>query len=237
MTSGAGIWAVVPVKSFNLAKTRLADILQPVERYRLSRAMMTDVLSVLLASNRFAGTVVVTSDEEVADTAMAAGARVFREPVNQGPAIAVTTAAQWLTGKGCRGIAGIMSDLPAVSKPEIDMLLTGHGDSPAVTLAPSRDGTGTNAAVCSPPDVIGLSFGANSLANHLLSARRRGIQPGIINLPGLGLDLDQPEDLLDFIKRGPNTHSSRYLRKLGIEERCSASVSTLDFNIDRWQSG
>ncbi len=237
MTSEAGIWAVVPVKSFNSAKGRLAGILQPAERYQLSRAMMADVLSVLLASNRFTGTVVVTSDEEVADTAMAAGAQVFREPTNQGPARAVTTAAQWLAGKGCDGIVGIMSDLPAISKPEIDKLLTSHGDSPAVTLAPSRDGTGTNAVVCSPPDIIGLSFGAGSFTNHLLSAKRHGIQPKIINLPGLGLDLDQPEDLLDFINRGLNTRTTRYLRKQGIEKRCSTPISVLDFDASRLQSG
>jgi len=233
MTSGAGIWAVVPVKSFNSAKGRLAGILQPVERYQLSRAMMADVLNVLLASNRFAGTVVVTSDEEVADTAIAAGTRVFREPRNQGPAKAVMAAAQWLADKDCQGIVGIMSDLPAVTVPEIDKLLTSHGDPPAVTLAPSRDGVGTNAVVCSPPDIIGLSFGAASLTGHLLSAKRHGVQPNIINLPGLGLDLDQPEDLLDFINRGLNSHTARYLRKQGIEKRCSNSISVLDLDDSR----
>ncbi len=237
MTTAAGIWAVVPVKGFNSAKGRLAGILQPVERYQLSRAMMTDVLSVLLASKRFAGTLVVTPDEEVADTALAAGARVFREATNQGPAKAVTAAALWLAGKDCRGIVGIMSDLPAVTIPEIDTLLSSHGDPPAVTLAPSRDGTGTNAVVCSPPDIIGLSFGAGSLSSHLQSAKRRGIMPNIVNLPGLGLDLDQPRDLLDFIKRGMNSRSARYLRKQGVEKRCSTSSSELDFDASRLQSG
>ncbi|MCP4335186.1 MAG: 2-phospho-L-lactate guanylyltransferase [Gammaproteobacteria bacterium] len=237
MTSGSGIWAVVPVKSFSSAKSRLAGILQPVERYQLSRAMMTDVLGVLLASKRFTDTVVVTSDKEVADLAMAAGARVFRESTNQGPARAVTEVAQWLTGKGCQGIVGIMSDLPAISKPEIDKLLTSHGDSPAVTLAPSRDSTGTNAVVCSPPDIIELSFGAGSLSSHLQSAKRHSIEPNIIDLPGLGLDLDQPEDLLDFMKRGLNTHTTRYLRKRGIEKRYSTPNSVLDFDASQLRNG
>ncbi len=237
MISAAGIWAVVPVKSFNSAKGRLAGILQPAERYQLSRVMMADVLSVLLASNRFTGTVVVTPDDEVADTALAAGARVFREPTSQGPAKAVMATAQWLVGKDCRGIVGIMSDLPALTIPEIDKLLTSHGEPPAVTLAPSRDGTGTNAVVCTPPDIIGLSFGAGSLSSHLLSAKHQAIQPNIVNLPGLGLDLDQPGDLLDFIKRGMNSHSARYLRQQGIEKRCSASISEPGFDVSRLHSG
>ncbi len=219
MIAEAGIWAVVPVKSFNSAKSRLADILQADERNQLSRAMMADVLSVLLASNRLEGALVVTSDKEVADSAVAAGARVFRELGNQGPAKAVTTAAQWLVGVGCQGILGIMSDLPAITESEIDKLLTCHGDLPAVTLAPSRDGLGTNAVVCTPPDVVGLSFGKNSLASHLSSAKRRGIQPNIINLPGIGLDLDYSDDLRAFTKYKLDTHTTRYLCELGIESR------------------
>ncbi len=91
--------------------------------------------------------------------------------------------------------------------------------------------------VCSPPDIIGLSFGAGSLNSHLQSAKRRGIMPNIVNLPGLGLDLDQPRDLLDFIKRGMNSRSARYLRKQGVEKRCSTSSSELDFDASRLQSG
>ncbi|MCP4984351.1 MAG: 2-phospho-L-lactate guanylyltransferase [Gammaproteobacteria bacterium] len=218
MTAQAHIWAVVPVKSFSSAKTRLANTLQADERDRLSRAMMTDVLNVLLASPRIAATVVVTSDKEVADSAEAAGARIFHEQTSRGPAQAVTTTAQWLADQGCQGMLGIMADLPAISESEIDKLLAGHDDLPAVTLAPSYDGTGTNAVVCTPPDIIGLSFGTNSLASHLTSAKSSGIQPNIVNLPGIGLDLDHREDLQAFMKYRLDTHTSRYLRELGIEE-------------------
>lgn len=237
MKSESGIWAVVPVKSFNSAKSRLASVLQPEERKQLSFTMLADVLSALQASSRLTGTIVVTSDEEVAGAATAAGARVFRESTSRGPAKAVTTAAQWLAARGCQGIVGIMSDLPAVSKTEIDRLLASHGDLRAVTLAPSRDGMGTNAVVCSPPGIIDLSFGAGSLASHLLSTKRCGIQPNIVNLPGLGLDLDQPEDLLVFMKCRLNTHTARYLRKQGIEERYSTAISALDFDAGSLQSG
>ncbi len=205
MTLQADIWAVVPVKNFNWAKTRLAGVLQPEERSQLSRTMLEDVLSALLTSNRLAGAVVVTADSAVANAAMAAGARVFREAATHGPARAVTVAAQRLARKGHQGIIGIMADVPLVTSAEIDQLLALHGESPAVTLVPSWDGIGTNAVVCSPPDIIELGFGGNSLATHLQTTKRHGIRPNIVKLPGLGLDLDQPKDLLVFSKRTAGT--------------------------------
>ena len=48
MTIETGIWAVVPVKNFNLAKTRLGGVLQAEERNQLSQAMLQDVLSACL---------------------------------------------------------------------------------------------------------------------------------------------------------------------------------------------
>ncbi len=229
MTLEAGVWAVVPAKNFNSAKTRLGGVLQAEERSQLSRAMLQDVLSALLSSNRLAGAVVVTADSDVANVAIAAGARVFRETATHGPATAVTTAAQQLARNGQPGIIGIMADVPLVTSAEIEQLLALHGVSPAVTLVPSSDGVGTNAVVCSPPDIIELSFGGNSLATHLQTAKRHGIQAKIVNLPGLGLDLDQPDDLRIFIKRRSVTRTARYLSKQGLEERYSAIIPAAEY--------
>ena len=159
MSAKSGIWAVVPVKNFNAAKTRLAGVLQATERNQLSRVMLDDVLDALSGSSRLAGVVVVTADSDVADAALETGARVFRETATRGPAKAVAGAARQLARDGRVGIFGIMADVPLVTADEIDRMLALHADSPAVTLAASRDGTGTNAVVCTPPDVIQPSFG------------------------------------------------------------------------------
>ena len=44
MSDGRTVWAIVPVKRFDLAKGRLADSLHADERRRLARAMLEDVL-------------------------------------------------------------------------------------------------------------------------------------------------------------------------------------------------
>ena len=190
MTSKSDIWAVVPVKNFSAAKTRLAGVLQTVERSQLSRMMLDDVLDALSRSSRLAGVVVVTADGDVVDAAEAIGVRVFWETASLGPAKAVASAARQLARDGRVGILGIMADVPLVTAGEIDRLLALHADSPAVTLAPSRDGTGTNAVVCTPPDIIEPSFGTNSLATHLQNAKNRGIE-SIARDPHIQADLLQ----------------------------------------------
>ncbi len=223
MTSKSDIWAVVPVKNFSAAKTRLAGVLQAVERSRLSRMMLDDVLDALSKSNRLAGVVVVTADGDVVDAAEAIGVRVFWETASLGPAKAVASAARQLARDGRVGILGIMADVPLVTAGEIDRLLALHADAPAVTLAPSRDGTGTNAVVCTPPDIIEPSFGANSLATHLQNAKNRGIESNILTLSGLGLDLDRPGDLQIFIERRSATRTAKYLGTLDLGRVCAPS--------------
>jgi len=58
---------------------------------------------------------------------------------------------------------------------------------------PSLSGFGTNAVLLEPPDRMPLKFGEPSFDNHLLAARAAGIQPIVLRLPGIGLDIDAPE--------------------------------------------
>jgi 2-phospho-L-lactate guanylyltransferase (CobY/MobA/RfbA family) len=75
----------------------------------------------------------------------------------------------------------------------------------------------------SPPGLIPFSFGNDSFQPHLASARKIGIEPRIIDLPGIGLDIDTPDDLWMLIERGGETHTHAYLEKSGIAARLRAS--------------
>ena len=72
---------------------------------------------------------------------------------------------------------------------------------PLVTLVPSRDGDGTNAMLVSPPDAFTPSFGPGSFARHLADAAKQGLACRTLGLPGLGLDIDEPADLDDLMRR------------------------------------
>jgi 2-phospho-L-lactate/phosphoenolpyruvate guanylyltransferase len=92
----------------------------------------------------------------------------------------------------------VPGDIPLITSSEIAQLLAAHRSTPAFTIAPSRDALGSNAIICSPPDAVPLRFGEDSFYPHLRAAKACGIDPTVLRLPGIALDVDTPEDLAAF---------------------------------------
>ena len=64
-----------------------------------------------------------------------------------------------------------------------------------ISIAPDRHRDGTN--VLSIPTNLDFSFayGPGSFASHVTLAQDLGIEPHIIDVPGLAWDVDHPDDL------------------------------------------
>lgn len=216
------MWAVLPAKNLVDAKQRLADALSPPERQQLFRIMYAHVLSVLDAVPGLAGIAVVTCDPDAADIAASHGARLITEPQNHGQTAAVERAAAVLAGDGVRGILTIPGDAPLITAAEVETVLDAHRGSPAMTIVPAHDRRGSNCIAVSPPDLIPFSFGNDSFQPHLAAARDRGIEPTILPLPGLGLDIDTPEDLRALLDRPGETPIHDFLSSSGIADRLRA---------------
>ena len=215
----APLWVVLPVKDLRNAKQRLAGVLAPAERHALFRAMLEDVLSALAASAGLAGILMVTRDPDARRLAARYGVRVLVEAANQGHTAASTLGALTLAQEGAGGMLQLPADIPLVTPDDVAALLQAHGPAPAVTLAPSRDRQGSNAVACSPPALLPLRFGADSFVPHLQRARGLGIEPRIVERPGLALDIDTPHDLKAFLAAPSRTRAYAYLAESGIAER------------------
>jgi 2-phospho-L-lactate/phosphoenolpyruvate guanylyltransferase len=215
----SGWWVLLPVKDLADAKERLAGVLSAEERQELARAMLEDVLGALAASAGLAGILLVTRDPQARRLAARYGARVVVEEENRGHTAASSLGARTLAREGVAGMVQVPADVPLVSSEDMAALLQVHGEAPAVTLAPSRDGRGTNAVVCSPPDVLPLRFGDDSFSSHLRRAQALGMAPQIVRRPGLALDIDTPADLAAFLAAPSATRAYAYLAESGIVER------------------
>jgi len=214
VTAGADIWAVVPVKDTSDAKQRLGDAVAPARRRHLALAMLEDVLTALAASPGLAGLVVVTVDEAAAALADQYRARVVIEGAREGQTGAVTATARRLGRDGSHAILTIPGDVPLVTPDEIAQIIAAHDRNPDFVIVPAHDERGSNAILCSPPDAVPLKFGNDSFLPHLAAARQAGVEPKVLRLPGLGLDIDNPADLAAFMKIPSNTHARAYLEQL-----------------------
>jgi 2-phospho-L-lactate/phosphoenolpyruvate guanylyltransferase len=216
-----GIWAVVPVKELEGAKQRLSPYLSPDERRLLAAIMLEDVLDAVSAVETLAGVLVATVDPVAASLAERFGARIVAEGAQEGHTGAVTAAARLLLREGKAGMMTMPGDIPRLSPAEIAATLAAHRASPAFTIAPAHDFLGSNAIVCSPPDAVPLRFGENSFYPHLDAARERGIEPLIVRHPGIGMDIDNPIDLITLLKMSPpvRNRTLAFLEQSGVADR------------------
>jgi 2-phospho-L-lactate guanylyltransferase len=195
-------WAVVPVKRFGLAKQRLAGCLAPAERAALAQLMLEHVLDTLAATRGLGGVLVVSADEQARMRARDHGFTVLDEPTPGGMDAAVRCAAGWLCRRRIASMLVLPSDLPAITPLDIQALLRAHADAPAATIAPSRDGDGTNAMLLTPPHALAPAYGVGSCARHIAAAREGGLRLRRLERWALALDIDLPSDLEHLLQHG-----------------------------------
>lgn len=203
MQASRKICAVVPVKSTAQAKQRLAALLPAVRRQELALAMFEDVMAAVSGVRELAGIVVVTVDPAAAAIAARHGARVMSEGACEGHTGAVMTAARRLAAEGF-DLMTLPGDIPLVEPDDIRHVVSVHRaganrEAGAFTIVPARDELGSNAVLCSPADAVPLRFGDNSFFPHLDAAKAHGIEPEVVKLPRIALDIDTPEDLALFL--------------------------------------
>jgi len=208
----------VPVKDLVNSKQRLVAFLSPPERRDLARAMLEDVLEAL-AGARIGPVLVVTRDPEVEGLAARHGADTLREESNLGHTEAVAHAQRAALARGAARFLTVPGDVPCVTPAEFRTLSETPLDVPGAVFVPSLSGFGTNAALLEPPDAMPLKFGEPSFDNHLVAARAAALRPLVLRLPGIGLDIDAPDDLSLLLERGPSTRSARLLVSLDVPAR------------------
>jgi len=209
----------VPVKDLVNTKQRLIAVLTPAERMELARAMLRDVLNALTGAGLDA-VWVVTRDAEVGAVARRFGAEVLSEAANRGHTAAVALAQEEAVRRRARLFLTVPGDVPCATAAELAALVeAAESAAPTVVFTPSRSGRGTNGAALVPPDVMPLVFGEPSFDNHLAVARQHGLAPRVLQLRGLGLDVDEGDDLQALLAEGRGTESGRLVAAWRLEDR------------------
>ncbi|MEM7142943.1 MAG: 2-phospho-L-lactate guanylyltransferase [Actinomycetota bacterium] len=180
-----GTIVLIPIRSFDDMKTRLADELDIDQRRRLAIWMAERVVA---AAEPFP-TRVVTDDLEVAEWTQATRAGVI-DPRVRGLNASIAAAVDAVAEEGFERAIIAHADLPAARS-----LTALDGDG--VRIAPDATRDGSN--VLSVPTTAGFSFsyGPGSFAAHRGEAERLGLAFTIVDDPDLAWDVDDPADLPD----------------------------------------
>ncbi len=186
--------AVLPIKSLAEAKQRLRVELPPHDRRALVEAMFADALVALGRVPALERIVVVSGDRVAQRIAGGYGATVVEDDERGHNTAAVNGIRALLEDEVERALL-VPGDCPLLSPDDLNTLLNHPAAERSALIVPDRHGTGTNALLLTPPDVLTPSFGPDSRRRHEADASAAGIEAEVVELDSLALDVDTPEDL------------------------------------------
>ena len=182
---------VIPVRSLEEGKSRLAGILDARARAALVERMFGHVLSVALDFAGHQHCHVVSRSSALLDLAKARGANIICEAdygLNQCLAQATGVISPDFP------VLVAHADLPFLKV--ADLVAMADALTKADVVAASDDaGCGTNALLLRRPGLIPYAFGEDSLMRHRALAESGGLRFAHISRSGLSRDIDEPADL------------------------------------------
>jgi 2-phospho-L-lactate/phosphoenolpyruvate guanylyltransferase len=185
--------ALVPVKSLDKAKSRLAPYLTHTQRVALTLDMLHHVVCVLRRSAMLRDINVVCADEHVLTQVLSWGVTpLVEECTGHNPAL--TAAATHLRAAGTDALLTISADLPLLQPQHIQEMIE-QSKTYNIVLATSQDGTGTNAILARPPLAVPYVFGINSSQHYQQEAQQRGLSTTTYISPGTSRDIDTIDDI------------------------------------------
>ncbi len=186
------VTVVIPLKPLAVAKSRLATVLQPMERRVLVLEMFHAVLSGTLASTA-SQVMVLTTDAQVGALAEQEGALWISEP-GQGLNASLSYAFELCWKRGQSPLF-LPADLPRLQAQDVDGILAEWQGDRKLVISPSADKRGTNALLLPRECALELRFGTDSFREHIAQASQRGFRWSVYESHALGFDIDTPEDL------------------------------------------
>lgn len=186
---------VIPVKAFGAAKTRLSPLLSPDARAGLAEAMCRDVFAAVAGVRGIDRILVVGNEPRALALADERDWERLEEQQQISESASVDMACRHCSQQGARAVLRLPADIPLVCSSDIEAIFSALADSTGCVIVPSRDGTGTNALLRSPPTAFASHFGRDSFAAHLAAARAADLPVSVVRNAHIELDVDEPADL------------------------------------------
>ena len=224
---------LLPIKDLRQAKQRLAPLLNPEERFALAQAMLADTIRAVRGVRRADKIFVVTNYIPAMQAAEANGWEVLREERQISESVSVDAASRQCAEGGVTSLLRLPLDVPLAQASDIDELLQIDCAAPALVIVPSREGTGTNAILRTPPALFPSHFGTGSFAKHCGHAERAGAQIVVCRNARLEMDVDDEADLRALAQKDlRGTETGAWLERSGLLKRLTAPPAITD---DAWK--
>ncbi|HZP22234.1 MAG TPA: 2-phospho-L-lactate guanylyltransferase [Terriglobales bacterium] len=209
---------LIPFKSLATAKQRLADVLDARQRSQLAEAMLRDVMHAAAGVTDRIDVALVTGDPRAQALAREHGFLIIPDDSNESETAAIEMATAWCERRGYDTTIVVPADIPLITAAELRRVLD-EAPAEGALIVPAYDRRGSNCILRRPASIIPLRFGNDSFLPHCEAMRRTGKPLIILELPGIGLDVDNPHELELLVAREGETHAQHLLRSRGVGGR------------------
>jgi len=205
------IGAIIPVKTFSRAKTRLNLSQEKTEK--ICEVMLESVLQNVTRSNLIEKIVIVSKDEKALGIGKKFGAHGIYDESEQGVNSAVLLADSYFSQEGFEATMVFPQDIPLIQAEDVDTLYQMRTSDRCVLVVPSRKFDGTNALFRTPTNVMETHYDEDSYKIHMNTAEKRNASSALVLIRRIMLDIDDQSDLR-FILSFSDTEIAKSLRKI-----------------------
>ena len=193
---------LLPVKSLAHCKTRLASVLTLRQRQQLVITLLKKNLQILVTNFPQHHVLVISPDPIVASIANEFKVSVLMEPRGLGLNQAVVVGTEWSLAQGYQTQLVLAPDIAGLEGRELkfilDQLPTQTTQAVAAVIIGVANDGGTNALITQPPNAIPFRYGPRSSTHMSSESRQRGIGCRLLHLLSLALDIDTPDDWMQW---------------------------------------
>ena len=200
--------AIIPVKTFSKAKTRLG--LSAEKKEKICEIMLEEILHTLSISPLIDKIIIVTKDEKAFEISKKYNTIHISDDNESGVNDAVALADHYLLENGFEASIVFPQDIPYIKTQDIEFILKFKTDSKFVIVVPSRRFDGTNALVRMPINLMKTHYDEDSYKIHMSTAKEITRDVSLVFAKRIMCDVDNFEDLQfllnqnekpDFVKK------------------------------------
>ena len=185
--------AIIPVKTFSKAKTRLG--LSSEQTEQICVIMLEEILKILSISPQIDKIIIVTKDRKALEVSKKFDTVQIIDDKESGVNDAVSLADEYLLKNGFEASIVFPQDIPYIKTQDIDFVLKFETDSNFAIIVPSRRFDGTNALVRNPINLMKTHYDEDSYKIHMSTAKEATRDVSLVFVKRIMWDVDNMEDL------------------------------------------
>ncbi len=206
------IAAIIPVKTFSNAKTRLD--LSPQQIEDLCKVMLEEILHIISISPQIEKSILVTKEEKAIEIGKKFNTITIIDEKEESVNSAVALADKYLLENNFDASIVFPQDIPYIKTQDIDFMLNYKAPPNFAIVVPSRRFDGTNALARMPVDLMETHYDEDSYKIHMNTAKEHTLNVAMVFVKRIMWDVDNTEDLEFLLEQNEKPQIAEEIKRI-----------------------